>query len=93
MKVKFFGEPNMLVKTRKRVLFDNKIQFKPLFRFDSNGEYITDDEKLIEKLKIRFDHVEINDTIESSTTNENKEVDVIHSESKKEPLNKRKGGK
>jgi hypothetical protein len=56
MKYVFYGEPNMLVKGRKKVLFENKVDFKPLFRFDSNGEYVTDDEKLIDKLKSRFDH-------------------------------------
>lgn len=59
MRYKFFSEPNMLVKTRKRVPFEGTFDFKPLFRFDKNGEYITEDEQLIEKLKSRFDHVEI----------------------------------
>ena len=63
MKYKFFGEPNTLVKTRKRVLFQNEIKFKPLFRFDENGEYVTEDEHLIAKLKGRFDHMEIADAL------------------------------
>lgn len=62
MAYKFFGEPNMLVKTRKRVPFDTRIDFKPLFRFDDKGEYVTDDIHLIEKLKTRFDHVELIET-------------------------------
>ena len=57
MQYKFFGEPNMLVKEKKRTYFENTFQFKPIFRFDKNGEYITDNEKLIEKLKTRFRHV------------------------------------
>ncbi len=59
MKYKFFGEPNMLVKTKKKTYFENKIQLKPLFRFDENGEYITEDKQLIEKLKSRFSCVPI----------------------------------
>ena len=59
----FFGEPNMLVKSRHKKLFEGTIQFKPLFRFDENGEYVTSDEILIEKLKSRFDHREIIETV------------------------------
>lgn len=57
MKYKFFGQPNMLVKERKKKYFSGEIIQKPLFRFDEKGEYITDDERIIEKLKSRFDHV------------------------------------
>jgi hypothetical protein len=59
MKVKFKGQPNLLVRTKTTQLYNNKVDYKPLFRFDDNGEYITEDEKLIKKLKGRFDHVEI----------------------------------
>lgn len=59
MRYKFFGEPNLLVKTRKKVPYEGTIDFKPLFRFDEKGEYITDDADLIEKLKSRFDHIQI----------------------------------
>ena len=37
-------------------MYNNKVDNVPLFRFDENGEYKTDDEKLIKKLKGRFDH-------------------------------------
>ena len=82
-KYKFFGEPNMLVKGRKKVLFENAWQFKPLFRFDEKGEYVTDDEKLIEKLKSRFDHMPYVEEVKQETKEEeNKEV--------KKPTTKRK---
>lgn len=60
----------MLVKTRKRKFFENKITFRPLFRFDEKGEYVTGDEKLIVKLKSRFDHIPIVQQVEQA----NKEV-------------------
>lgn len=63
MKYKFFGEPNMLVKNKKRNIFQDDVSFEPLFRFDSKGEYITDNIELINKLKSRFDHMEINEEI------------------------------
>jgi hypothetical protein len=44
--MKFYGTPNMLVKDRKTK--------KPLFRFDANGEFVTNDERLIERLKRKF---------------------------------------
>jgi len=59
MKYKFLGQPNLLVRTKKTQLYNNKVDYKPLFRFDDKGEFITEDEKLIKKLKGRFDHVEI----------------------------------
>lgn len=57
MKYKFFGQPNMLVKMRHRVPFQTVVEHKPAFRFDENGEYVTDDEELIEKLLSKFDGV------------------------------------
>ena len=54
MKIKFFGQPNELVKQRKKKLFSTEFVLKPLFRFDENGEYVTEDERLIEKLKRKF---------------------------------------
>lgn len=67
MKMKFFGQPNMLVKTRKKVWFEQNLVLKPLFRFDEKGEYVTDDEELIKKLTMRFDHCpvieQINDDV------------------------------
>ena len=63
MKYLFVGEPNMLVKSRHKVQFENTIKFKPLFRFDNKGEYITDNEDLIKKLVSRFDHRIIKDEV------------------------------
>jgi hypothetical protein len=62
MKVIFYGQPNMLIKERKKKYFTGEIQHKPLFRFNSNGEYETSDEGLIKKLMVRFDHKVIAET-------------------------------
>lgn len=59
MKVRFRGTPNMLVSTKHTQLYNNKVERKPLFRFDEDGFFITEDDKLIKKLKGRFDYVEI----------------------------------
>lgn len=56
--MKFYGEPNQLVKERKRKQFTMGIINKPLFRFDENGEYETNDPILIEKLKRKFKYDE-----------------------------------
>lgn len=88
MKYIFYGNPNQLVKSRHKVLFENRVDFKPLFRFNDKGEYITDDEKLIEKLKSRFDHKPY---IEETILSEGKsEVDNLPSKEKEAPQNENK---
>ncbi len=67
--MKFYGLPNMGVyerKTRKDVLKNKRP--KLIFRFDENGEFVTEDVELIEKLKrkFRYDEIEI----------ENKEIEI-----------------
>ena len=57
--MKFYGEPNLLVKERVRKPFATAVTFKPLFRFNEKGEYETEDSKLIEKLKPKFKHEEL----------------------------------
>ena len=52
--MKFFGTPNQLVKEKRKKPYSIEIEFKPIFRFDSNGEYTTEDQRLIEKLKRKF---------------------------------------
>jgi hypothetical protein len=52
--MKFYGEPNLLVNTRKKV--NGMYKNTPLFIFDENGEYETEDKRLIEKLKKNFKH-------------------------------------
>lgn len=59
MTYKFFSTPNHLVKERKRILFTQDYEYKPIFRFDTKGEYITDDPKLIQKLKRHFKYEEV----------------------------------
>jgi hypothetical protein len=48
--MKFFSTPNMTVYDRDK---------KRHFRFDENGEYETDDERLIKKMKKRFAFEEV----------------------------------
>ena len=47
------GTPNMLVSGLQRKGFS--MERKPLFRFDNNGEYQTEDEKLIARAAKRFE--------------------------------------
>jgi hypothetical protein len=44
--MKFISEPNQLVKDHRTG--------KPLLRFNSKGEYETEDEKLIQRMQKRF---------------------------------------
>ena len=66
MKYIFFGEPNMLVKEQKKKYYSMELINKPLFRFDDKGEYVTEDERIIDKLKSRFDHRDITEEKEES---------------------------
>lgn len=74
MKYKFFGQPNMMVKERKKKYFNGEIMYKPLFRFDEKGEYITDNEQLIEKLKSRFEHTEFESNAPGDKPTEDKKI-------------------
>jgi hypothetical protein len=56
--MKFYGEPNQLVNTRKYNHRSGKVEQKTLFCFDKNGEYETDNQDIIEKLKTHFKHDE-----------------------------------
>lgn len=47
---KFFGIPRQKI---------NSINGGILFIFDTKGEFITDDEKLIERIKPKFSHIEL----------------------------------
>lgn len=70
MKYKVIGTPNMLVRERKRKPMSTEFEFKPLFRFDGNGEYVTDDEKLIAKLKNRFECTPVDEEENNADTSE-----------------------
>lgn len=54
--MKFYGQPNMLVRQRRKKKLTGEIESKAIFRFDQNGEYITNDEDLIKRLTPRFKH-------------------------------------
>lgn len=74
--MKFYGTPNMGVYERKNRKDIGKVKRpKLLFRFDSNGEFITEDEKLIAKLVKRFKHDETITTIEEKPV-EAEEVEI-----------------
>ena len=49
--IKFYGEPLKEIKS--------KLTGKVVFRFDSNGEFITQDEEIIKRAKGFFDHIEM----------------------------------
>lgn len=48
---KFFGQPLKEIKSRTTNL--------TIFRFDTKGEFITDDEEIIKRAKGNFDHIEL----------------------------------
>lgn len=50
--MKFYSEPNELVRTRIKI--NNEFKLKTVCQFDNNGEFETEDETLIEKLKPHF---------------------------------------
>lgn len=57
--MKFYGEPNMgvfeIVRKKNGM---RKVKRELVFRFDDNGEFVTDDESLIKRLMHRFAHEE-----------------------------------
>ena len=56
--MKFYGKPNKKVLRRdvNRLLAKGIIGSRTLFRFDANGEFETEDERLIRKLIHKFKH-------------------------------------
>lgn len=77
--MKFYAEPNLAVyETIKKPVFGDATQLKRVyvFRFDENGEYITDDEKLIARLIKRFKHDET-ETAKTTTTETTETTDEI----------------
>jgi hypothetical protein len=56
--MKFYGQPNSLVREMRRNPMKDEPEFVPIFRFDKNGEYTTSDDKLIQKLKKKFRYEE-----------------------------------
>ena len=57
--MKFYGEPNQVIKKQSRKPMSKGFTMKPLFRFDANGEYeMPDDHPLIDRMKRRFKYDE-----------------------------------
>ncbi len=48
---KFFGEPLKIIKS--------KASGKPIFRFDTKGEFITDDDEIIKRALGFFDYIKL----------------------------------
>lgn len=67
--MKFYAEPNHLIIDRNT--------YKPLFRFNEQGEYETNDERLIERLKPYFRY-------------ENNEIKIERVNKNVKPKNRRK---
>ena len=77
--MKFYGTPNMGVyeiNRNRREAGNIYKRRKLLFRFDENGEYVTDDEKLIARLIKRFKHDET-ETAKTTTTETTEKTDEI----------------
>jgi len=55
--IKFKGQPNMLVR------FNPPIGNIKYVRFDENGEFCTDNERIIKRFKHRFDSVPVKESI------------------------------
>lgn len=53
--MKFYAEPNLLVRINKNIPRNRRMKH---FRFDSNGEFETDNPRLIKVLSKRFRHEE-----------------------------------
>lgn len=53
--MKFYGKPNQVVSKYRP---NENIRYKPLFQFDENGVYETNDEKMCELLKKKFEFEE-----------------------------------
>lgn len=75
--MKFFAEPHHAVRKRDRRTGKSRL----LFRFDENGEFETDDARLIKKLQTRFEYEDT--ALEASKTphdDRNVMVEQIHTE-------------
>lgn len=67
--MKYYGTPNMLVTTRKTNKITNASMMVPLFRFNEDGVYETDDPLMIARLNGRFDCIDnSNEVIEKKET-------------------------
>lgn len=74
MKVLFKGNPNEFIKDK----YTNKIMFK----FDENGEFVTEDLYIISRARNFFDSLEIKEEIKNE--NNNVEVEDTNKEVKEE---------
>lgn len=75
--MKFYGEPNMGVfEVVRKKNGMRKVKRELVFRFDENGEYVTNDETLIKRLVRKFGHDDNDNIVEVTADkvddNENK---------------------
>lgn len=79
--MKFYGAPNMGVYERKnrKDIGKNK-RPKLVFRFDVNGEFVTENAELIKKLSLRFKHDEtiVLEKIKTKATDNTEEIKPMH---------------
>lgn len=63
--MKFYGEPNMGVfEVVRKKNGMRKVKRELVFRFDENGEYVTNDEMLIKRLVRKFEHDDNDNIVE-----------------------------
>ena len=75
---KFFGEPLKIIKS--------KATNKPVFRFDTKGEFITDDPEIIKRALGYFDYIEMTAEVKGDKhkkTVTQKPLTITHKEEKK----------
>lgn len=70
--MKFYGQPNMLIR------INNLKPYKSI-RFNGNGEYETENTRLIARLKNRFKHEEPNAVVEETKEIEETKENIIAS--------------
>ena len=58
--MRFIGQPNLLVTEHVYNKITEEFKYVPLCQFNENGIYDTDDEKIINKLKTKFEYIENN---------------------------------
>ena len=66
---KFFGEPLKEVKSR--------LSGKILFRFDTNGEFVTEDNAIVERARGNFDHIEMKAETVGKRVNKTHKVEAL----------------
>ena len=75
---KFFGEPLKIIKSKQTN--------KPIFRFDTKGEFITDDEEIVKRALGYFDYIKFDAEVKGEKVKKTftqKPLTITHKEDKK----------